>query len=33
LEAKGKLEKIEEQRQARRIKREQLDTFINTLLE
>ena len=30
--AKSRLEKIEEQRQARWIKREQLDTFITTLL-
>jgi len=30
--AKAKLEKIEEQRQARRIKREKLDTFLSTLL-
>ncbi|WP_407307498.1 hypothetical protein [Desulfosporosinus sp. SB140] len=30
--AKGRLEKIEEQRQARRIKREQLETFLTTLL-
>ena len=30
--AKAKLEKIEQQRQVRRIKREQLDTFLSTLL-